>query len=262
VTFQDGDCIDPIFVKTNEKIIYSSNTDKLKENPLLFEKSIKSPEAKLAAAADSMELYLSDKSGAEIRRLSNRKNFDGHPWQRTDKPSSFIYSAKQGNQVEAWQMNIDQSAEIPLLKKKNISIFSLRPSPAVKKWAWIERNNEQSSQLISSLGQSPGGKEQKLALPEGDYRDLSWLNEDQIIFSAKLTLEGKPQKYYQLYSYDLVKQCLTKVFESESNIISPQYLKKHQTLLFVSDLSKSWQIYNKALPSSLSSSERQCLATN
>lgn len=255
ITFQDGDCRDPLFVRGTQKIIYSSNTDELKENPILFEKALETPEGKAQAAAASMELYLSDISGSEIKRLTTRKGFDSSAWARPDKSASFIYSLAENGKFEAWQINIDQMIQFPLLKKKNISISSLRPTPAFKKWAWIERSQPDTSQIVSSIGRAPGGKETILKLPPGDYQDLSWLDEDRILFSAKMTIKEKMSSYYQLYSFDLRNSCLEKIFDSSSNLKSPQYLKNNQTLIFVSDLSNTWQIYNKALPAS----SGQCL---
>lgn len=251
VTFQDGDCRDPLLLKNSPRLIYSSNTDELKENPLLFEPKA---EPKEVSSAKAMEMYLSDLSGADIIRLTDRKGFDASTWQRPDRPSSFIYSSEHKGAMEAWQINIEQKVQVPLLQKKNISIFSLRPNPKVNRWAWIERSSEETAEVLTSVGKNPGSKEEKLNLPVGDYRDLLWLDDDHILFSAKINITDKPSQYYQLYSYHVANKCLGKVFESAANLRWPQLLKNQNSLIFSSDLSGKYQIYNKAL-----SLSEQCL---
>lgn len=250
ITYQDGECQSPILINNGKNLIYSSNTDELKENPLLFVKSADSKDSLERSPLLAMELYSSDLSGNEINRLTFRKGLDGHAWQRPDRPQSFIYSVQQDGHLQAWQINIEQNAQVALLQKKNISIESLRPSNSIKKWAWIERSGANNSTVHTSMGKLPGIKEDKISLPIGDYRDLNWLDEDRLLFSAKIAINEKPSKYYQIYSYHISNHCLENIFESNSNLISPQLMRKNQSLIFVSDLSGSFQIYSKALPSS------------
>lgn len=251
VTFQDGDTRDPLLLKNSPRLLYASNTDELKENPLLFQTGIESKEI---AAGKAMELYLSDLSGADVVRLTDRRGFDGSAWQRPDRPASFIFSLENKGVMEAWQINIEQKAQVPLLKKSKISIYSLRPNPKINKWAWIERTAEDSSVVMTSVGRNPGIKEEKINLPAGDYRELLWIDDDVILFSAKIDFTDKPSKYYQLYSYHVGNKCLGKIFESSSNLRWPQLMKNQNSLIFSSDLSGKYQIYNKAL-----SISEQCL---
>lgn len=239
VTYQDGDCRDPILLNDGQTLVYASTTDELKERPILFRKD------KTLPPLPPTELYLSDISGSEILRLTHREGFDGLAWPLPKRPESLVYSILDGKNLEVRQINLKSKKTIPIMAKRNRSVESLRPSLDGNRWAWIERSPTAETQVFVGQLDSPKGKDRILTLPKGDYKELVWLGEHKLILNAKIFKE-----FYQLYSLDLISECLTPLMDSESDLFSPRVHHGKQGLIFSSSSNGHSQIFYKSIATS------------
>jgi Tol biopolymer transport system component len=236
VTYQDGDCRDPILL-SDGRVVYASTTDELKERPLLLQKK---PDPSPYPPTD---LYVSEVSGSDIIRLTQHGGFDGFPWQRPDRSESILYSQWSGQNLDVHQLNLISKNSIPLLNKKDVSIESMRLSPDSKQWAWIERTADGKTQILLSPSSLAPSKQKTLSLPKGDYKSLIWASNQKLIFAARAL-----KKYDQLYSLDLSNNCLQSLFDANSDLGSPQLNAEKNALVFTSSSGGSSQIFYKSLP--------------
>jgi Tol biopolymer transport system component len=237
VTYQDGECRDPIFLLDSKRLIYASTTDELKEKPLLLRPK------ETPATLPFTELYLSDESGSDIDRLTDVDGFDGFAWPRWDRPQSIIFSRQQAGFLAAYQMNLETKQSIPLLSKKDVSIESLQLSPDKKQWAWIERTAGGASQVWMAPFNLGGSKQLPLALPPGDYKEVQWMSPHRLLLTAKMV-----KRFFQFYSYNLEASCLQTLFDSNSDLSSPRLTSEGQALVFRSFQGGANQIFYKTLP--------------
>jgi Tol biopolymer transport system component len=234
VTYQDGQCSSPIFVKKSGDIVYASTTDEIKERPLLFQKA--------QSAEIPSELYLSDINGSSIRRLTKHIGFDGDAVDKTDRSNSIYFSQQENGAKKILQLNLVSTQFIPVLAKKDISMEDFRPSPSGKKWIWTEKDLK-TQQSTTWFAEKSLAKAQTLNLPKGQYQDYFWIDEDHLLLSTKLA----DADHYQIVSYDLEKKCLHSVISHKSNLTQPQMASNLKSLVFVSDAGGSRQLYYRTV---------------
>ncbi len=247
VTYQDGDCRDPIILKDLKHLVYASTTDELKESPLLLRPKDAS------SVYPFTDLYQSDFSGSDIDRLTQNAGFDGLPVQRIDRPQSITFSRAHDGKLAAYQLNLESKQSVLVLAKKDISIESLQVSPDKKQWAWIERTSDGKSQVFTGPYSLAASKHVPVELPAGEYKDVQWISPQKILMTAKTI-----KKYFQFYTYDFEKKCLQSLFDSNTDLSSPRLIAEKQSLIFASSQSGSSQIYYKTLPPPT----EPCLALN
>ncbi len=236
VTYQDGDCRDPIFLQDSKQIVYASTTDELKERPLLLR-----PKDSVSSYPYT-ELYLSDESGSNINRLTFEDGFDGRPWPRWDRPQSLTFSRVQNGHVASFQLNMESRQSIPVLAKKDISIESLQLSPDKKQWAWIQRADTGATLVWTGPYLLTPAKQAALTLPAGDYKDVQWMAAHSLLLTAKSL-----KKNYQFYTYDLETRCLQNLFESNTDLDSPRLNSEGHAVVFTSTQNGTSQIFYKTL---------------
>lgn len=241
ITYQDGECGKPVLIEGGKKVIYSSSTDELKEHPILFRTS---PDPSPWPPAD---LYESDLSGIEIKRLTQRPGFDGLALPRSDtSDKDIIYSQWNGHHLEAWQIHLENQAQKRLLTKKDRSILSLRLSPNSKQWIWIEKTDEGRILLVTAPFSFKTDQQKALTLGKTltleNFESVEWWDDQNIYFSAQF-----PKKPFQIYSYNLKDPCLRIQVEHQSNLTTPQLNPTKQGMVFVSDANGGKNIYYKSL---------------
>ncbi len=229
LTFQDGDCSHPIFLKNDKQIVYSSTTDELKDHPLLFQKKTE------PMPWPPSNLYLSDLKGTSITRLTRRGAYDGKAWPQTDK--SLVYNQAMGPRLELWQFHLNSNKSNLLLSNKEKSVENLRLSTDEKQSVRIEHSPDQ---IILASSKNLNRETTTLKLPQGIYRDLSWISPQKLMFSAQIL-----KKPFQIYQYDLPSQCLQLVIESNHNLLSPVQVPKENAVILTAQTEKISQIFYK-----------------
>jgi Tol biopolymer transport system component len=239
VTFQDGECRDPIFLKDSKRIVYASTTDELKENPLILRpKDEKS-------AYPFTDLYVSDLSGSDIERLTHQEGFDGYPWPRWDRPQSIIFSRLVDGQLASFQLNLESKQTVPLLAKKDISVESMQLSPDKKQWTWIERAKSGATQILTGPFILASNKQMPVPLPAGEYKEVQWMSAQKLLLTARIY-----KKNFQFYTYDLESKCLQSLFDSNTDLSSPRLQIEKQGLVFASAQGGHSDIFYKSIPAS------------
>lgn len=235
VTYQDGQCDSPIFIKQSGDIVYTSTTDEIKERPSLLRKD--------NSNEIPSELYLSDINGSNIRRLTKHPGFDGNPVDRPGKLNAIYFSEQSPDGAKKiMQMNLNSDQPFQIIAKKGISIEEFTPSATGKKWLWVE-NDLEKKQSSLWLAEKIIAKAQALKMPQGQYQDFSWIDDSHLLLSAKL--EGK--KNFELMTYETDKKCLRPFLADKSNLTEPQLTSNQRSLIFVSDIGGKRQIYYRSV---------------
>ncbi len=241
ITYQDGECGKPVLIEGGKKVIYSSSTDELKEHPVLLRPSAD------PSPWPPVDLYESDLSGVEIRRLTQRPGFDGLAFLRSEATNrDTIYSQWNGHHLEAWQLQLESRSQRMLLAKKDRSILSLRLSPNGKQWIWMEKTDDGRTTLVIAPFNFKADQQKTLVLGQTltleNFESVEWWDDQNIYLSAQF-----PKKPFQIYSYNLKDPCLRIQVEHQSNLTSPQLNPTKQGMVFVSDANGGKNIYYKSL---------------
>jgi Tol biopolymer transport system component len=234
VTYQDGQCDSPLFVNEAGDIVYASTTDEIKERPALLLKD--------HSSETPSELYFSDISGSRIRRLTRHPGYDGDPVMKPNSHSLY-FSQEQDGAKRILQLNLSSAKDALVLAKKGVSIENFSPSPSGKNWLWLETNLTDHQTRVW-LAEKSLARAQEISLPEGDYRDFSWIDDSHLILSARL----EKKKYSELMTYEINQKCLRPLLADQSNLTQPQVLPQQRSLIFVSDAGGARQIYYRSVP--------------
>jgi Tol biopolymer transport system component len=105
------------------------------------------------------------------------------------------------------------------------------------------------SLILVATAPSLGEKQTVLELPQGTYKDLSWIGPDKILFAGRTLKES-----YEIFTFDIAKQCLSSLIDSKTDLTGPQFYPKQQAIVFTSTYENQSQIFLKSLPT-----ETQCL---
>lgn len=248
VIFSDGDAFDAAYINENE-IIYASTTDEIKENPL-FPK----PTAKENLPS---EIYMSGLYGNEIVRLTQQPGYDGEPLFLTHPSKPFIlFTSARGDVTGVYRLDLKFLPVSLISAEGNIEKRFPTATPDQKLVAWKEKNLKTNEQkiILHNLGQKSNSviKESK-----GDYRDLFFAPRPphRLFYSVR----PKGEKYYQIESYDLDKNCTQVVLKGQDSLITPALSNEAQErLAFAREVKAKKQIWVINLPSDLG----PCLETS
>lgn len=129
VTWQDGE-VESFDVSDNDKLVYASTTDEIKEHP--------HPTERPAEQGLPSEIYLSDRYGDEIRRLTTHPGFDGQV-SISPKGHDIAYVTKDGAKFTVHKVHMTD----PLSPQTIANLGeTYRYSPVISedgKVAWLER---------------------------------------------------------------------------------------------------------------------------
>jgi len=238
ITYQDGDCSQPVFLKNNQHFLYASTTDELKERPLLLYKK------SMDSSWPHSELYMSDLTGVNIDRLTRSEGYDGSPSVLPNQDSIITYAKSNRKNIEAWQMNYENRKTFPVLRKKGISILSLKAATGEKKWVWVEQLDDGTTQVLVTEKGLRGASENILPNLKWNYRQALWWNPDRLILNAKT---NSPESKFQLYTYTLSTKCLQLLAEAPADILDPSLNEDATTMVFSSMVAGNSQILMKNL---------------
>lgn len=248
VTFSDGDAFDPVYVNSSE-LIYSSTTDEIKENPLMnkdFEKD-----------TPPSDLYLSDLFGTEIVRLTAQPGFDGETlWVPSKLKPSALFTSYRGSLLGIYRLDP---------KSKMVSLISAEKgkakrfpalAPDQKELAWVEKDlktQEQSLILFKMKERIP----RVLKANEGEYRDLFIPQNPPLRLFYSIIRKG--EKFSQIESYDIEKQCTQVVFKGKESLAHPVISSGvTEKIAFTRYFQGKGQLYIAPLPTDLG----PCLETS
>lgn len=258
ITFQDGNISNPIYT-VSEKIIYSSTTDEkidsfLKAltnlNPLPAVPAL--PEEK-----EGSELYMSDREGRTIERLTFREGFDGRVAYTSGPHWQLYYACPSQNKASLCRLN--------LINKKN-EVLDLTPetskdyvtiSPDQKTLAWLQKDLSKLTTYVNLTSLSRPGESLSFELPPGAYKDLSFYSMNEVIFSyitAEDSKEKSPQ--FKIGMFNFATQQFVTLLEArkfkekefkEASLEEASYMKTRHQLLLVAKTSTNGRVVSRII---------------
>jgi len=141
-------------------------------------------------------------------------------------------------------MNYENRKTFPVLRKKGISILSLKAATGEKKWVWVEQLDDGTTQVLVTEKGLRGASENILPNLKWNYRQALWWNPDRLILNAKT---NSPESKFQLYTYTLSTKCLQLLAEAPADILDPSLNEDATTMVFSSMVAGNSQILMKNL---------------
>ena len=238
VTFSDGDAFDPVYISESE-IIYASTTDAIKED-FFIKVNPKLPPA---------DLYMSDRYGMEILRLTREPNYDGEPLYYNHPTKPFIlFTSGRDNNLGIYRVDLSNMTPHPITVRDDKHSRFPALTPDGKSLAYVEMDNKSQEQSIVFLN-TKTGKTEKIKSGEGAYRDLFFAPHSPLRLFYSVLRKGQPN--YQIESYDLEDKCTQVLFKSAESLTGPTVSSdSHEKLAFVGQFQNKRDIYQTYVPES------------
>lgn len=233
LTFQDGEVFSVIPLN-DRQIIYSSNTDEIKEAPFTKDVDPRFPKS---------EIYLSDVLGDEITRLTNSPGFDGEMLWVLAKKQILMTSVRSKIPGLYW-LNIETENVSPFAVDKEKPQRSAALSSDGKSIFWIEEDAKAQTNTIL-FAPIQGKSRTVFKTLAGSVAKVLPTKNNQVIYSW---LPDKAE-FYQIDTYDGIKNCTQTLLKSKLQFGEPQFSVKNPGVIIfrVSNNDKS-QIYRWQLP--------------
>jgi hypothetical protein len=233
ITFQDGDVL-KVFPLETDQILYSSNTDEIKEQPFAAEADLRYPKA---------EIYQSDLFGNNILRLTNSPSFDGDMVFVPEKKQMLFTSSRGGPPGLYWlDLQTDKVTVFQFDKERPQRSASL--SPDGKTLYWIEEDLVDKTQNIVTA--TVWGKNREVVRNlKGIINSVVLNHKKELIYSW--IPEGA--EYSQIDLYEASKPCTQVLLKNKFHFSEMQFSVKNPSLMLfrVAGSDKS-QVYRWDLP--------------
>ncbi|HWU44714.1 MAG TPA: hypothetical protein VN132_14780, partial [Bdellovibrio sp.] len=219
-----------------------STTDEIKESPFInktYDKDF-----------PPSDLYMSDRFGGDIERLTQQPGFDGEGlFVQQPKDSFILFTSKRAELLGIYRLETKHAVISFLAASADKDRRSPTISPDHKQIAFIEKDKktqEQSLQLYNLKTR----KTEVMKSGEGLYRDLIFAprSPDRVFYSVL----RKGEKQYQIEMYDLAEKCTQVVFKGTDSLTSPVLSDDSiEKLAFARSFQEKKQIYIAPLPQNL-----------
>ncbi|HPI41067.1 MAG TPA: hypothetical protein PLJ21_09700 [Pseudobdellovibrionaceae bacterium] len=275
ITYQDGNLNNPIYT-LSEKIIYSSNTDENKEVFIKTLENLESSQPMLQSFDESFqnqntfsEIYMSDRFGRSIERLTTREGFDGRPTYTSGPGWQLYYSCHSQNQNQNQnQLNTLSSSicRLNLLNKKTETFIGKTSeahdyamiSPDQRTLAWFEMDPQTATSKLNLTALNAKTHQLSFNLPPGVYKDLSFLSMNEILFSFQSEKDSKNKNpSYKIGLFNFITQSFLVLLNSEqfkektmkgASLEEAFYIKSKNYLLLTTKKNNKSSIVSIELP--------------
>jgi Tol biopolymer transport system component len=267
LSFHAGDDREPSYSPDGQEILYSSNTDEVKEEPAAIDHLMRSyfPEGRKDKArdpyGDASDLYLQTPNGRTVERLTRAAGYDGDGDFDSHEGHRVVYiSTKDGESnlsiLELHGHSLKKLSEGKGLKR------SPRFSPDGAFLVWAQKN------LAAAPGGSPGlvGAAEttpetpfKIMITEKDFKnphlmipsapgdtqmDPFWLPKgDGIIFSS-----NRGGRFFNLFFSDRDGKCVRRLSKADFDEVQPAVSPDGKHVVFTSHKDGLSQIYMMDYP--------------
>lgn len=241
VTYSDGDAFDPSYLN-NAEIIYASTTDEIKEN-LFTTKNMNKD-------FPPSDLYMSDRFGGEILRLTQQPGFDAEALYISNPITpTILFTSYRGDIMGVYLLDLKHLAVSLISADREKERHFPAATNRFKQIAFIEKDNKTQEQNLM-LFTLRSKKLEILKSGEGLYRDLVFAPRAPTRLFYSILRKG--EKQYQIESFDLEKKCTQVVFKGTDSLSSPIVSDDRQErLVFVRNFQDKKQIYMLNLPDDL-----------
>ncbi|MGZ3743501.1 MAG: TolB family protein [Pseudobdellovibrionaceae bacterium] len=233
VTFQDGEILSIIPLE-NERILYSSTTDEIKEQPFATGGDPRYPKS---------EIYYSDLFGNEIDRLTNSPGFDGEMLYVPEKKQVLFTSLRSGTPGLYW-LDLTTKKVLPFQVDKERPQRSPSLSPDGKTLYWIEENPGDKTQNI--IKATFLGKDRTVVKNlKGVINSVLLNHRNELIYSC--LPEGA--EFSQMDLYDESKVCTQALLKYKIHFSEMRFsIKNPNLMIFRVAAGDNSQIYRWELP--------------
>ena len=267
LSFHAGDDREPSYSPNGQEILYSSNTDEVKEEPAAIDHLMRSyfPEGRKDKArdpyGDASDLYLQTPNGRTVERLTRAAGYDGDGDFDSHEGHRVVYiSTKDGESslsiLELHGHNLKKLSEGKGLKR------SPRFSPDGVVLVWAQKN------LTAPPGVSPGSVGSPEATPETPFKimitekdfknprpmipsapgdtqmDPFWLPKSEgIIFSS-----NRGGRFFNLFFSDRDGKCVRRLSKADFDEVQPAVSSDGKHIVFTSHKDGLSQIYTMDYP--------------
>lgn len=225
LTYQDGYLTSPIILNENE-IAYSSSTDEIKENPLSTKKDDQT----------ILEVYLSDRFGNQIQRLTKRSGYDSQVAHSQYLDQYIYYVVKKDN--KSWIQRIDRTTnESVVYLQSEVDLLSMpKFSPNGKKMAWLSQNLKTQNFALQFGDLTPNHLVLKKSitvvnLPFIQVNSLNWTDDQKGIW---LTGKFDQKDFFQIYYFSINENCIKQITQENLNIKDVQDIPFNQESIIFS----------------------------
>ncbi len=272
LTFQDGEIFDGVFNRTGRRIIYSSSTDEIKENPVYLIEAIDQfnnggeplspeeiqsddladPKNFWGAKLPPTDIYESMIDGSHLLRFTRTDSFDG---EISDNPQSneIAFVAYQNNRLVLYRMNL-RTRRINKLSPIPSSIATVhsadewpRFSPDGRKLVWVHEIGPKKTAIW--IANADGSDSRRLIGGNAIYWTPTWLSKNnEILFSSNRS----DPSIFELYVVKTDGSCLRQITRNSKlhkffRMWQAEIDPKEEHIYFTSDVSGTDQIYKWTL---------------
>lgn len=241
LTFQKGDVSRPSYDLKGTHILYASTTDELKEDPPFLRDKLQTPSvaSRLPFELQSVsEIYFHRLDGTEIQRLTQHPGFDGWPCVHKNDTITWTQVEEGRPSIKTKSVNSESSSPVPHAKAGAAQFCH---APDGKNAAWIVYSDDLKTSTLWTL--KDGQPKQLAEGMVGLFSDLAWAPQSPVILFSYQTQPGKPWSIHSIRTDDT---CLSLWSSGSAHERYPALSPDEKTLLYSSNVNKSWQIYRKS----------------
>lgn len=243
VTYHDGDDASPVYHPDGVRLLYTSTTDSLKNDPVFIEnlKKMYSPQTASAEpnnANAKFDLFLSRLDGRDISRIlpNALRGQSSQPELALDSKGRvvvFVAQSSERSDVMIYPLSGGSPRKVSSDRESDSPKFSADSNKIV----WV-KNVPKGSQLTMSTVPFNSG----VALSEKIARHLTpsfHPNGEHIVFSSDRSGDGN----LDLYIYSVKTKCLSRASNTKEDEGAPVFSPDGKNLAFTSNLNGRNQIY-------------------
>ena len=278
LTFQDGEIFDGVFDRSGQRIIYSSSTDEIKENPIYLIKAIDQfknggePLSPAEIRADALsdpkdfwgeklpptDIYESMLNGNHLQRFTRTDAFNGEI-SVDPKSDEIAFVAYKGGRLVLYRMNLKTHRQVEM-SPVPISIATVHAadewpqySPNGRELAWVHEISPHKSAIW--IANFNGSNARRLIGGETVYWTPAWVPKNNEILFSSNRLKSSVFELYIVKSDGSCLRQLTKnsKFHKPFRMWQAEIDPDERHIYFTSDSSGTDQIYKWTLSKKIQS---------
>ncbi len=218
LTYQDGDVIRPFWYQ--DKIIYSSTTDEIKERPNILQKVTGQTEP-------SYEIYQSDIESSDIERLTNRPGRDEALGVIRDQ----IYYKK----LDVSGVSIKKLNQTENLIPWDVKLLGLEYSNVSEAWLMAFKEKIQIKHALYEISVD-------LPTSKMDLIEVRWSTDGK-----KISFVFQSDLKYFVFLYVINDECFKKLIESDKKIQNAIFVDTKDTLILSAEKNQGYQVFVKPI---------------
>lgn len=237
ISFNLGNNHNPQYHPQKAWIVYSSSSDEIIEKvdvvPTMKDLGMKVPDT-MANSEYPQDIYVSADDGSDIKRITHEKGFDGLP--NFSRDGDRIYFVRRDkNQSQIFEFNVKTTSK-RIIHTEKAKILSLSVSESLI--AWTYKNDEENEKLM--VKKLKGNEVVFEGNPKFPYSDVE-LHPKELRLLVISNFEAPKNR--DVYQIDFAEKCATRFSFHGADESHPTFGPEGKSLFYVSNRSKSNQIY-------------------